>query len=235
MRRARYLLLAAVLVVALCTSAPAAYLTIFSDNFNLENGGHGKAHYGKFANWTVPRGWEVDLAPEPKKPKKPKDHAPPDPATGLYVDLAGGKHGGMMVLKHSLLLLPGSYQLEFDLAGSPGPRGGKSTAEIIVSGTPEAGNTRGAVTAGNGAVTLYQETLALTANEPWTHFIGEFEVSAPTQVSFSWHGTGKDHQGPRLDNLVLAAAVPAPVPPTLTLTGTGLLALVSPAPVGPQQ
>ena len=66
MRGARYLTLTAVLLVALCTSAPAAYLTIFSDNFNFENGGKGKANYGKFANWTVPHGWKVDLAPSPK-------------------------------------------------------------------------------------------------------------------------------------------------------------------------
>jgi hypothetical protein len=222
MRGVRYLLLAAVLLVALCTSAPAAYLTIFSENFNFENGGKGKANYGKFVNWTVPRGWKVDLV---SKPKKHKDQAPPDPATGSYVELGGGKDGGMLVLNDSLLLLPGSYQLEFDLAGSPEPRGGTSTAEIIVSGVIESGNAMAPLTAANGPVILYQETLTMAAGEPWTHFIGEFEVSAPSLVSFSWLGTGKAHQGLLLDNMALGAQA-VPLPSTLALTGAGLLAML---------
>jgi hypothetical protein len=227
MRGARYLILAAVLLAAWCTSAPATYLTIFSDNFDSENGGKGKNDYGKFANWTVPHGWGVDLAPEPKKKK---GHSPPGPANGLFVDLVGAKHGGLMQLKKALLLQPGSYILEFDLAGSLEPRGGKSVAEITVSGTTVSGITMSGIsmagiTGGNGAVTLFQESFPVQAGDPWTHYSGEFVVSAPTSVSLSLLGTGKDHQGPLIDNLVLAGQE-VPLPPTLALTGAGLLALL---------
>ena len=52
----------------------------------------------------------------------------------------------------------------------------------------------------------------MEAGEPWTHFIREFEVAAPSQVSFSWLGSGKAHQGLLLDNMVWRPKSPCPQP-----------------------
>ena len=80
--------------------------TIFSDNFDSENGGIVATRYAGFANWTVSEG-AVDL-------KGPGwDYFP---GNGLYVDMLGASPVPGKITSHTFNLEPGTYALSFGLA-----------------------------------------------------------------------------------------------------------------------
>ena len=106
--------LAMVCAAALATFGSARAATVFSDNFNTENGGVGQLNYANFANWNVTSG-SVDLLGN--------GFFDFIPGNGLYVDMDGSTNqAGTIVSKR--VFAPGDYTLSFDLAGSErGPEG----------------------------------------------------------------------------------------------------------------
>jgi hypothetical protein len=93
---------------ALATVGSARAATVFSDNFNGENGGVGQLNYANFANWNVTSG-SVDLIGN--------GFFDFLPGNGLYVDMDGSTgQAGTIVSKQ--VFAPGNYTLSFDLAGS---------------------------------------------------------------------------------------------------------------------
>ena len=86
---------------------------VFTDNFNMENGGVGALNYFGFANWTVSDG-TVDLIGAGTQ----WDFYP---GNGLYVDLDGSTEQAGTMTSTTLALGPGNYELTFDLGGSQRP------------------------------------------------------------------------------------------------------------------
>jgi hypothetical protein len=83
---------------------------LFADNFDAENNGAGVFDWTSFANWNVLNGC-VDL--------HGNGFVDVQPGTGLYVDLDGScDAGGTIETKAAFTLQPGSYVLEFYLAGN---------------------------------------------------------------------------------------------------------------------
>jgi hypothetical protein len=102
------------LVATLLSATPAMAATVFSDNFNGENGGVGQLNYTAFANWNVVSG-SVDLIGN--------GFFDFLPGNGLYVDMDGST-GAAGSIQTKATFAPGSYTLSFDLAGSErGPDG----------------------------------------------------------------------------------------------------------------
>jgi hypothetical protein len=194
------------LMIALCLSVPAMAITIFSDNFDSEHEGVGKRNYTRLTNWQVPAGVAVDLIPLANG----KDNWLPETGHGLFIELVGSGPIGLMKLKKPLWLQPGTYLLEFDLAGSQQSRSKKNMVDIIL---------------GNSGKSFFAAQISLNYQDPWTHYHNEFEVSKPTRVNIYLVGKGINHKGLLFDNLNLTL-VQTPFPPTLAQCGIGLLLMI---------
>jgi hypothetical protein len=171
--------LCGVLALALVEQSKAT--TIFSDNFNTENGGHGVLNYNSFAKWSVKNG-TVDLIGN--------GFFDFFPGNGLYVDLDGTSlHAGTM-RSIGISVAPGDYILSFYLAGSQ--RGDFNTVHVNVSGG------------------LASSTYGLASNVPLTLETMSFTVLAPTKINLRFRNDGGDNIGAILDNvnLNLVSAVP---------------------------
>lgn len=107
------------------------------DNFNGENGGVGVLNYGGFANWTVGSG-TVDLIGN--------GFFDFYPGNGLYVDLYGSTSDAGVLTSMALNLGPGTYTLQFVLAGST--RGDTNSVNVSL-----------------GA--LFNETFTLASSDPF--------------------------------------------------------------------
>ena len=95
-------------VPSLPTVDPATVL--FVDDFDVENSGAGIFNWTTFVNWTVTAGC-VDLCGN--------EFHDVQPGKGLYVDLDGScDAGGTIESKASFTLQPGTYILEFWIAGN---------------------------------------------------------------------------------------------------------------------
>ena len=186
----------AIVALATCSLAmQASATTIFSDDFNSENGGAGFLNYGtplqngdggaglintSFANWSVTAGG-VDLLPlNHISPTYGTDfNLTPGAGHGLYVDMEGTGQGiGTLTLKNALLLAAGSYVLHYDMAGNQ--REG-ATDTVIIS-------------AQNGVpTTIATDTKTLTEFAPWTTYNIPFTLAAPTTVNFVFQEIGRAH------------------------------------------
>jgi hypothetical protein len=149
--------------------------TIFSDNFNAENGGGGVLNYNSFTNWSV-SGGTVDLIGSP-------GFFDFFPQNGLYVDLDGTSFLAGTLTSIGIPVTPGSYILSFLLAGSQ--RGDFNTVHVNISGG------------------LASSTYSLNSATPLTIETMSFTVLAPTTINLSFHNEGGDNIGLILDNVNL--------------------------------
>jgi hypothetical protein len=170
-------------VLALAMVGQLKATTIFSDNFNAENGGIGALNYTAFANWSV-SGGTVDLIGSP-------GFFDFFPANGLYVDLDGTSFQAGTLTSIGIPITPGNYVLSFLLAGSQ--RGDFNTIHVNVSGG------------------LASSTYSLNSDTPLTLETMSFTVLAPTTINLSFHNAGGDNIGLILDNVRLNQ-VSSPVP-----------------------
>ena len=170
-------------VLALAIVGQLKATTIFSDNFNAENGGIGALNYNAFANWSV-SGGTVDLIGSP-------GFFDFFPANGLYVDLDGTSFQAGTLTSIGIPITPGNYVLSFLLAGSQ--RGDFNTVHVNVSGG------------------LASSTYSLNSDTPLTLETMSFTVLAPTTINLSFHNADGDNIGLILDNVRLNQ-VSSPVP-----------------------
>lgn len=214
--------------LAVATQIQAA--SIFSDNFDSENGGVAFLNYGSpnqngngsvgtyntsFANWTVTAG-SVDLigytGASALNTGGGSDY---DflPGHGLYVDLDGTMGSGPapagQITSKALLLSAGSYQLSFSLAGSQ--RGEtKDTQIAVVTG-------------------VASETITLGPTVGFQTYDLDFTLAAAQSVNLQFTDTDTaDQFGALLDNVQLTESDPAGAPDaplTLPLLGIGFGAL----------
>jgi hypothetical protein len=162
-------------VLALAMVGQLKATTIFSDNFNAENGGIGALNYNAFANWSV-SGGTVDLIGSP-------GFFDFFPANGLYVDLDGTSFQAGTLTSIGIPVTPGNYVLSFLLAGSQ--RGDFNTVHVNVSGG------------------LASSTYSLNSDTPLTLETMSFTVLAPTTINLSFHNADGDNIGLILDNVRL--------------------------------
>ncbi len=157
--------------------------TIFSDNFNSENGGVGALNYSGFKNFTVTDG-TVDLIGNNLYDLYP--------GNGLYVDLDGTSgQAGVLTTKQSFNLTPGTYNLKFSLGGSQ--RGDTNIVDVSLG-------------------SVFSKTYTLASSDPLTPITEALTVSSPTTASLSFHNRGGDYLGAILDNVSLSNSSTASVP-----------------------
>jgi hypothetical protein len=187
--------LSAVLTAGLLFCATQARASVLlSDNFNSENGGNPTLNYAGFANWTVGAGiggGTVDLIGN--------GYFDFLPGNGLYVDLDGSTYVAGQLISN-LNFAPGTYTLQFDLAGNQRDGG----LETVV------------VTMGN-----FSTSLTPAEFDPFTTHTYTFTTTGG-QLSF-YDSTSNDNIGALLDNVSVSTATSAvPEPGSLTLLSLGV-------------
>ncbi|MEN6375595.1 MAG: VPLPA-CTERM sorting domain-containing protein [Smithella sp.] len=193
-KQAKRILISICMIVVLFVFSAGAASASFFDNFNTENGGVGLLNYNNFTQWQITNG-TVDLIGSPGFWNY-------FPSYGLYVDLDGSSgQAGIMTTKTTFA--PGSYKLEFLLAGSQ--RGDTNTVDISM---------------GN-----WTQTLTLNSSDPLTLY--SYNITINTVGPLSFHNRGGDDVGAILDNVsVSASSSTVPIPAAAWLLGSGLLGLV---------
>lgn len=184
-----FLAIVAALGLSSANRAEAGFL--LQDNFNGENGGNGALNFNSFTNWNVTNG-TVDLIGN--------GFFDLLPGNGLYLDLDGSTFQAGL-LSSKLTFAPGTYVVQFDLAGSQ-------------RGTPE-----------NVTVTLgsFSESFHRESSDPFTTVTRT--VTTTSAGSLSFQNDGGDNVGALLDNVsVSTSAVPEPA--SLALVGTGVACLM---------
>lgn len=147
MMKKQYLtsIMAGLLLISLVGTSQAA--TIFSDNFDGENGGVGVLNYAGFTQWTV-TGGTVDLIGIGFHDFQP--------GNGLYVDMDGStSNAGIMTRTFSLDT--GNYSLSYSLAGSQ--RGGGDSVKVMLGNFVNVTHTL----AGNAPFTVFTQTFSVAA------------------------------------------------------------------------
>ena len=148
---------------------------LLEDTFESENGQKGALNYRGFKNWDVIQG-SVDLIG-----RGFWDHFPDH---GLHVDMDGTtRQAGTLSSKRIFRLEPGSYQLEFDLAGNP--FSGPNTVTVRL---------------GMG----YNEVFTLNQKEPFRKIMRNISVSTMEDARLVFQHAGGDNDGLFLDNIRLA-------------------------------
>lgn len=186
------------LLAACAVAAPANAATIFSDNFNGENGGTGVLNYTGFANWAVSNG-TVDLIGN--------GFFDFYPGNGLYLDLDGSTSNAGDLTSSSIALAPGNYTLTFAI-------GGNQRYSAVDTLTVSLGS-------------LYSESFAYSWFTPLTTITRNIAVGSATNENLTFSHAGGDNVGMILDNVSLSDNVSAvPEPATCAVLGLGVLPLL---------
>jgi hypothetical protein len=187
------------LAVALTATPAHAATIIFSDNFNTENGGVGALNYNSFANFTVVAGTgTVDLIGNGffEFPPVTNGH-------GLYVDLDGSTSDAGLMLADPIPVLPGDYELFFQLAGNQ----------------RQAGNDVVSVNLFLNNVLFFTGNVLVPQDLPFIGFPLPFTLASGGNLTFSFQNDGNNNIGALLDNITLTAL---PEPGSLLLLGSAL-------------
>jgi hypothetical protein len=205
-------LFAAALLVSLAIAGNSSASTLFSDNFDTENGGVTALNYMNFANWTVTSG-AVDLIGA----GGPYDFIP---GNGLYVDMDGSDHQAGSLVSGVFSLQPGKYWFNFDLAGNQNPN--------VPNDEPVMAKVDDAVS----NVAIAGQTYLLPSNQGFTHESIVFTLLAPETVTLSFSEaypmTGSSNVGMLLDNVSLSTPLPSSVWAGMALmAGLGVTRFVS--------
>lgn len=181
-------------IVSLFTNVVYAAI-LFEDNFNTENAGTPTLNYYGFINWDVTDG-SVDLIGNGFYDFYPDE--------GLYIDLDGStNNAGRLESKITFALNPGTYELQFDLAGhsSRGP----NTVTVTLGD-------------------VYDESFTLSQTDTYlSTFVRTIDVMALTSGKLVFDHSGGDNQGITLDNVRLTVV---PIPGAVWLLGCGLVGIV---------
>ncbi len=188
--------LIAVLCTAILSGSAYAGPTLFSDNFDSENGGNEKLNYEGFTNWTVSDG-TVDLIGNGGT----YDFLP---GNGLYVDMDGSKKDAGKMTSDNINLAAGTYLLSFDLAGNQrNDTPEQVTVEVLLG-------------------PLFSKSYSLSQHAPFQTFTEIFTVPTDQPVKLTFAGAHGDNIGMLLDN-VAVSVVPAPGAFLLGSLGAGLV------------
>lgn len=200
--RATGLFVAAVLA-GLGAGGRAGAAVIFSDNFDAEALGLNVTP----SNFTIVNGGTVDIIGI--------GFFDLLPGNGRYIDLDGssGAAGSIRSNPGLIPLVPGTYALTFDLAGSQ--RGNSTetvTVDVGTAGDPTAFGT---------------QVYVVTGAEPFTTRTIVFAAPANTDLRVTFTNAGGDNEGALLDNVQVADFAPAavPEPAGLALVGAGAVGL----------
>jgi hypothetical protein len=147
---------------------------LLADNFDTENGGVEVLSYTGFRHWNVVRG-SVDLIGNGSK----HDFLP---GNGLYVDLDGHFAGGRLESKSAFILNPGTYTLQFKLAGSQ-----RDDINVVTVRLGE----------------LFAEQFTLASATPFTTYTRTIQVNQQTTARLSFDQAGSDGLGALLDAVKL--------------------------------
>jgi PEP-CTERM motif len=197
-------LVIALLALMLMWTVPstAQATTLFTDNFNTENGGVGVLNYSGFSQWSV-SGGAVDLIGN--------GFFDFYPGNGLYVDLDGTMLQAGLSTSTPIPLITGTYTLQFALGGSQ--RGDTNTVQVTF-----------------GA--FYSESFVLASSDPLNLITRTFSVTGPGSASLTFKNNGGDNVGAILDNVrldsveTLPPAVPEPASMTLITLGLACIGMV---------
>lgn len=188
-------------IILICAgSSNADPVVIFSDNFDIENGGVGINNYFSFSNWTVSNG-TVDLI---GYTGGGSPHWDLQPGNGLYLDMDGSTWNAGKITSLSLSLNPGDYILSFDIAGN-------HRVDVVDKVIAKVGG--GSLL--NKAVSVVWDVDFMTVNMP-------FSVTSAVDASVSFEGFGGDQVGLLLDNVCLSSTNVVPVPGAVLLGSIGL-------------
>jgi len=173
-RRSFALLLLALPLACSSSTAPPAVLLV--ENFNAENGGVYALNYAGFTNWDVTTG-SVDLVGTP-----PYDDFLPH-TQGMYVDLDGSSGAaGLLRSKASFDLPPGTYRLEFKMAGTPRDNQPANTVNVSVG-------------------EFFHETITLESYAPLSTYVRTFKVRSRGTAHLQFEQLGGDNYGNFIDDI----------------------------------
>jgi hypothetical protein len=144
---------------------------LFYDDFDTENGRRGENNWTSFVHWVVVDGC-VDL--------HGNGFYDVQRGNGLYVDLDGTcMAGGTIETRTSFTLEPGSYVLEYWLAGNQ-RIDAPDTVHVSLG-------------------TLYHEEFVLPRDQPFTLIQRTVEVTSTVSAALRFRNFGGDDQGALLD------------------------------------
>jgi hypothetical protein len=220
----RFFHLATILAASCALLAPAHATTVFSDNFNSENGGLTALNYTSFTNFVSTGAGDVDLVAMP--------NGFGITCAGSCVDLDGSPGPGTFTSISSFAFNAGdTVRLFFSLGGNQ--RGGAS--DNWFSGFDFGSNTSltnfgfnyfgGDVNLGPITSLGFSSNTSVNPGDPFSLRSIFFTAAQAGSVKFSFGTDSADNIGPLLDNVSLdvSAAVPEPSTWMMLLAGFGLV------------
>jgi len=216
-------LLALAVVVAVAPLGASA-TPIFEESFDAEPGlgdgpsGGSGINYDAFAQWAVSDG-TVDLVADGDFGIRCLGEA------GKCVDLDGATFDAGTLTSTVLSVDPGTYRLEFWLAG---------TASVFSGGAAATPNIVDV-----SVSDLFSTSVTREQGDPFERFVGVFDVTEAREIQIQFDNQGGDQFGAMLDDVQLAL-VPAPATSALVVFGGAsvpvlrLLALRHRRPRGPR-